>query len=605
MKNPSKRKLSYLYYLIPVLYVGVIGLFLLLQFSAREGFQEKVGSLSVTGSRSHRGLFGSGDIASAAVSFNDLVFNFDKRHPLLLRDSRGSGKRLTPRSYSSFASGVELIFTDGVTLRFALGDSLGDRLELSARLPEDTGGAGFLELFFRVEDGGQRGYPGLPLLEAETGAGRFFISLPRGSAVGKERLALALTAPAAAARLLIERRDTETQDPYLYWFNLNLPADAASALPERRRLFRDRAYGTWQRKPLASYENLAQAETAGAAFFSEALARGEFRRVLVTFARNARTLMARSPGETFPLRTSPYLGSLSQFLQTRQAEAGRVVGEVTRLITRGDLELFRTPSLLSLLLNHGPFSMVEEAVRLAESADLENGSGELLLGVLETLLEARRWIGDSPGLRQQALAIINTRLLPAVEQQDRELYLRLSPPDPVDVLLSLRAGSLIAEAGDLLEESALSTIGRSLQASALRLSDEAGSLPRTYPETSDRLPPEAFYSLAGGDGYLPREYSLYQVLNPGSYIWSAAGILPPRADGGRQVYGFSFPVGEAHYLLIQGIRPFAGLVMHGIPWNPDPQYFAYSDGWYYEEETQTLFIKLTHRQQEEELILSY
>ncbi len=612
MKNPEKKKLSYLFYLIPVIYVGVILLFLLMQFSAREGFQERVGSLSVTGSRSRHGLFGSSEIAAVTVGFNDLIFSFDKRHPLLLRDSQGSGRRLGLRSYSTFAEGAELVFADNVMLRFGFNGGLGDRLELTARLPEELGEVSFLELPFRVAGGAQRGYPGLPLLEAETSSGRFFVSLPRGSVVGQERLTL--VPGSGGARLLIERRSEGTGDPYLYWFGHNLPIDAAEDLPARRREFQERAYRTLQRKPLGSYENLARAEAAGAALFSEALKRGEFRRILVTYARNIRTLLNRTPGETFPLYTSAYLGSLNLFLQARQADAARAVGEVTERITRGDLDLFYTPGLIPLVLNHGPFSVVEEAARLAEGVDLESAPDELLLDLLETLLEVQRWIGDSPGLERQVLAIISTRLLPAVEVQGRELYLRFSPPAPVEVLLSLRAGKLIAEAGALLGAEALLTIGRSLLSSALLLADETGSLPRTHtPETvvpadrvgADSLPPEAVYALAVEEGYLPREYSLYRVLNPGSWIWSAAGIIPPRVEADRNHFSFSFPEGEAHYLLIQGIRPFSSLVMHDIAWNPDSQYFAYTDGWYYEEETQTLFVKITHRQQEEEIILYY
>jgi hypothetical protein len=608
MKNPAGRKLAPLYYLIPVIYVGVIVLFLLLQFSARESFQEKVGNLLVSGSLSRRGLFGSGDIASAAVAFNDLVFDFDKRNPLLLRD-----RKLALRSYSLFAEGAELSFAEGVILRFSLTGRLGDRLELTARLPRDRDGTGFIELPFRVEEGTRRGYPGLPLLDAENGAGRFFVSLPRGSVVGEERLALALTPDSGSARLLIERRGPEAGDPYLYWFGHNLPTGAAAVLPERRREFQERAYRTWQLKPLASYESLARAEAAGAALFSEALKRGDYRRILVTYARNIRTLLSRSPGEIFPRATSPYLGSLALFLEARQADAARSVREVTRLMTRGDLNLFLTPALIPLVLNHGPFSVVEEAVRLAEGADLRSASGELLLGLLETLLEAQRWIGDSPGLERQALAIINTRLLPAVEARGDELFLRLSAPEPADVLLSLSAGKLIAEAGELLAAEELAAIGRSLTSSALSLADETGSLPRTWTPgdaaspaaAADRLPPEAVYALASEAAYLPREYALYRVLNPGTYIWSAAGIIEPRAEADRQRFSFSFPVGEAHYLLIQGIPLFTSLVMHEIPWNPDPQYFSYTDGWYYEQETQTLFVKITHRRQEEEIVLSY
>jgi hypothetical protein len=45
--------------------------------------------------------------------------------------------------------------------------------------------------------------------------------------------------------------------------------------------------------------------------------------------------------------------------------------------------------------------------------------------------------------------------------------------------------------------------------------------------------------------------------------------------------------------------------MHGIPWKSDPEYFSYTDGWAYDEETQTLYVKITHRLETEELVLNY
>jgi hypothetical protein len=47
------------------------------------------------------------------------------------------------------------------------------------------------------------------------------------------------------------------------------------------------------------------------------------------------------------------------------------------------------------------------------------------------------------------------------------------------------------------------------------------------------------------------------------------------------------------------------VVLHEIPWKPDPQYSQYTDGWIYDPESQTLFGKITHRQAEEELLLNY
>jgi hypothetical protein len=95
------------------------------------------------------------------------------------------------------------------------------------------------------------------------------------------------------------------------------------------------------------------------------------------------------------------------------------------------------------------------------------------------------------------------------------------------------------------------------------------------------------------------------MLAPGSWVLTASHLDSVQIDSRRQRYLFSFPQGQTHYLLIQGVRPPESVVMHGIPWKTDPQYFQYSDGWSYDAATQSLFVKLTHRSEAEELILNY
>ena len=57
--------------------------------------------------------------------------------------------------------------------------------------------------------------------------------------------------------------------------------------------------------------------------------------------------------------------------------------------------------------------------------------------------------------------------------------------------------------------------------------------------------------------------------------------------------------------MIQNVRPFSMIRMHGIPWHTDPSYAKYSDGWAYDSGTRTLYVKLTGRQPREEMDIRY
>jgi len=131
-----KKKVSILYYLIPVIYVGIILIFVYLQFTSREEFSEKVGNLVVAGISSPRSIIGPREISELEVKVNTLDVRFAKNRPLVVRYTEGREKKLKIKGYASFAEGLELQFSEGFLLRFDLNGSLGDRIVLEAIIPE-------------------------------------------------------------------------------------------------------------------------------------------------------------------------------------------------------------------------------------------------------------------------------------------------------------------------------------------------------------------------------------------------------------------------------------------------------------------------------------
>jgi hypothetical protein len=136
------------------------------------------------------------------------------------------------------------------------------------------------------------------------------------------------------------------------------------------------------------------------------------------------------------------------------------------------------------------------------------------------------------------------------------------------------------------------------------MAGDEGFLPATVGATGPlRLPPEDVYSLVSQAAYIP---SLRFVPGgPRAWSWSAARPLEIRVGGGTVTVDIEFPTGLSHYTLIHGLGNVTGLELRGIPWRPDPQYFLYGAGWYYEPETDGLFIKLTHQQATERVVIRF
>jgi hypothetical protein len=167
-------------------------------------------------------------------------------------------------------------------------------------------------------------------------------------------------------------------------------------------------------------------------------------------------------------------------------------------------------------------------------------------------------------------------------------------------------------AGGIMQSTLASAVGRGLVASALSLADDAGMLPRTLTLASSAhdagragaLPPESVYALLPLDRYLPREIPAPQ-LGQGVWIWTAARVQSARRTDAQITLVLGYPKGVAHHLVLQGVRPFAQVRLHGIAWRTDPTYFKYSDGWAYDASTRTLYVKLTGKSEREELDIFY
>jgi hypothetical protein len=57
--------------------------------------------------------------------------------------------------------------------------------------------------------------------------------------------------------------------------------------------------------------------------------------------------------------------------------------------------------------------------------------------------------------------------------------------------------------------------------------------------------------------------------------------------------------------MIRGIEPFSSLELRGVKRESSPDYAGMPGGWYYDEETRTLYSKLQHLNYNEEVVLDY
>ncbi len=622
-----KKKFSFWYWLIPLLYIGVVLFFFYLQFSVKEQFSEKVGNLVISGESSKGRGLNQQVIHSLNIHINGFEFNFSKKNPLIIQTEDETETKLAVKSFYTFSRGIDLQFDEGLTIRFTIKDESGDTLSLEPIVSSKYLDYLTLSIPLDIIKAKIEKITGLPLYSLNSDSGSYFISLPHGSDINIEtkRLALKRELHNQKITVYIERTVNRKVNPYLYWFSKSEYFVERKEFEDRLNTFLDESYQNWQKREFKGTESPLQVESLIAALFSESLIQGDYQKIFFPAVRQFRRVMSANPGELLPAYTTPYLGGLQKYYNYSRGQESSQIEKLTDMIKNSDLSLFQLPHLLRFILNHAPFSLIEEVIRLTDGIDIEELSTEELIALLDLYSEISSFIGFSDSTTSKIWNILSQKVLPAiietgqgfflVQEKATELPVVTNEEYNVDLYLSIKGGSLLLSLGDLLNEAVFSAIGRNLIFSALGRAThtpDSSHLPLRLKinqnriiEQSGIIPAEDIYPLIADNRYLPREVPLYRYLYPGSWIWTASQVIDIIIAEDLYSFSLSFPIKGSHYLIIQGLKPFSHLELHGILWQPDVRYFQYSDGWFYEAESQTLFLKITHKTEIEKILIRY
>ena len=612
LQSPAimKKPLPALYYVIPAVYVLVIGFFVLMQFRARESFQENLGgALGLRGSWS-KSLGGAKQIRDLTVSCNGVRLRFPGGRLLLRDPGPARSRRLRVLSYNRTGQSVELACSEGLRLSFTLAGT--GTVELRPLIPAALQGLHVLSLPLDLGEERAERVRGIPLLRLSGKSGLRYVALPAGSDFDLRAGRLEVNLQAEGAPVAFELADPARDEPYVYWFSRRGPLADEARYQAGLQRFLDDAYRYWNQVIMGTPGDPAIAEDLGACLLSEAARRGDYRRYLPAVAAVVRERAAS--GASGPSsRIAAYVGYLQGFQAASAQQAAALIDQVTEAVRRSDPQVLDTPGLLRVIVNRGPFSLAEEVLRLADAADRDSAPLPRLLSLLENYTEAAGLLGQP--FAQKASELIDATLLPAVLQAREGLFLAGAGGEQegrVEVLDSVRAGRLFLRVAGLTSRPSLALVGRSLLLSALSLADSEGFIPArggvlagSFRALEGQLPPERLYGYLAEARYLPEEYSLYGQLSPGAWLYTAALPVQIKVGSGQYRFSLGFPVGGSHYFLLQGIPAMQSVMLHEILWKSDPEYSRYSDGWIYDPATQTLFGKLTQRLPEEDLVINF
>jgi hypothetical protein len=230
-------------------------------------------------------------------------------------------------------------------------------------------------------------------------------------------------------------------------------------------------------------------------------------------------------------------------------------------------------------------------------------------GMLHFYSETGKQLPERLSQFSSLLSVTETSIMPSIRVIADKLFL-VAGDDTADIYLSLKTGLLLRSMPDDEKGRNAPALGRELISSALSLSDDNGFLPMTVfedPEggliTEGGIAPEKVYPLLSDNTYYPSEdYFIFESGEKMSVINQADNFNIEKTGYGFKL-NFDFPAGQIHTFAVRNMKPFAQMNLLGYIWNADSRFLQYFSGWWYDRGNETLYIKIRHRTENEEILI--
>jgi hypothetical protein len=618
-----KSRVPKAYYLIPLLYIALIGFFIHLHLSGgNKVISEQVGPLQIEAEMSG-GVNRSFDLLR--VSF--FGFSLDLSRGISVIGAGGAERMMNVTMVETGEDSIRIIGEGGSRLEFSLGHRLGAGVfsypEAFAQQEEGQGiridwippekeqqAAAALSLMSNYEI--ERVHEGLSLFSI-AGERASYLCASSGIPSFDDRGSLQVKLKGAATPSGCIVAPFEGEDPLRRWFfdsTDSLGPDAYTTVYER---WRDNAFEGWTKR----YSAEERAWDRGGS------GKSEFERVMSSYAaesmrRYGRTQLADFSGAMdaiggrHSLFSSPYLGNIVSGDTEYILQETERIGALREFVESGSPELFTAQSrIIELLIFYGDEQLIEDFD--ASCASLDPAGFEDPAGLAElfstALKAAAKYPSRFPALSERLDAVYGAVAARLVRIEGSILYPAYA--SSMDVYTALKVADALRAYGKLREDALAEELGTAMAVFLLENSDEEGFLPSVIDISEGKvvmqgkdLAPEEFYPVLSDNSFYPRLVSLSQELGLDVRLWTVAQGVGAVRSGNRISITLDFSVGETEYVIIRGVPPFEAVAIYGLRWGSDRRFQTYGvGGWFYDAERRTLYAKLRHQEKVERIVI--
>ncbi len=595
MNTPVRKT----YFIIPVLYLAIAVFFLHTGLDhGNRFFTITKGPVSISGS-GQEGL-DRNSLSSLVVKIPGLEMDLFKT-PVYIADSSGNRKNIKVTGYSFANDSLIISFTDSAKMIFTFDpENKGPELITAVFTMSGSTGEGF-SIFIPAQAKvtmNQLSY--LPAFSFNNRGISELYTFPAGSQY--DITAGVIGIPLSSGKAGFSLYDTKGIEPVaFYYFGLDGPADNEKYEAGIENYISD-AYIGWKgdrfdpdtgkwKLPDGSYSFNNEIL---ASFAAEGLKRGRFSEVQKYLS------LMEGQKDSISYISAPFAGRIVVTDEKRQEFDDLLKKRISNALKDSDYSVFLIDRLIDELNWISSSALFRTFNSFAGSIDLNRQfSPEVLVGMIGAYRDVVKGNSDQYHDVLRLYSVIESNLYPYLQRRKEGLFL-LDSEERANIRLSIKAGISLYEIGQIEGDTLMSSIGRTLVASSLALKTAEGLLPLYLGGDESFYGADLFYNAMTENEYYPHLDSFNNVR-----IWSAAKDISFKRSSGKYTFNISFPRGIGHHLVIKGIPPFKVLKMHGIPWNSDRRFQYYTSGWVYNEKTRTLYMKLSQRKNQEQIIIEF
>lgn len=609
-------RLNKKYYIIPFLYISLIIFLFYLQFATSKQFSENYLSINISGSARSGSRDMEKNVSRLETVMHGIKLIFSDSSPLTVTEYDGTVFEPSISGYRKNPESIDILFSENFRITISAADERGINYIINAAMPSGKKIKN-ISLSFEVEKNEELvKSSNFPVFGYNSEDNLYFFTAEGdGSAIDskKGRISLAPGEKGRFSAVISEAADS-INDPREFWLSKNTDLEISSDEISTEKKYVDLAWknlrtsrldtesGMWKDKnnqPVYSREIISF-------LGSEAFKRKEYNLNQWIF----RITGAKNPDSQF-IENALINGAAQTAYRQMQSSDLELINDITLKIRNNNKAVFRIKNLVQLITDRGPYSLIQELFLAAEKLDIASLDMETAAGAASAYLDFAFYNIERELSIKKLNMIINQKLLDKTVMVDNRLYL-IKEGDKSDLLFTVKTAELFKKAGETAGRPVLKQIGSKLISAVLSLAGNDGFVPEILYLSHNGITgmdgfiePEYIYPALESAEYLPRINSLKNQAAPGTWIASCSKIEGFKSTGGGISIETGFPVDETENIIIQGIQSVSGVKLYGVNWNTAADFEKYYAGWVYSSETQTLFLRLRHRQEIETIIIDF